>query len=70
MCVTAMLNSSNNISTCTACSPGSFFNNSACYCQLGYWMITQYCTNIIGCITTKLINNQVVCAFCNVIDRY
>ena len=32
-------------------------------------MITRHCTNVIGCISTALLNNQAVCVACDLYKR-
>ena len=65
-CISVVQNYSTKISMCTECYQGFVLNNnSLCSCPTGYWIVTSYCTNIIGCIVTKFIDSQVVCSACD-----
>ena len=65
-CISVVQNYSTGTSTCTACYPGFTLNsNYLCSCPTNYWVVMNYCTNIIGCIATRLVNSQVICSACD-----
>jgi len=69
-CIRVVQDYLTNTSICMACSPGFILNNSLCPCPTGYWITSSHCTNIIGCLTTTLISNQVICLTCDLSKRY
>ena len=68
-CISVVQNYSTNTSTCTACSSGIISNSSLCPCPTGFWFVTSHCTNIIGCIATRLVGSQVICLTCDLSKR-
>ena len=57
---------------CFACNESIFNYNPAdnkCYCKVG-WLVGEYCTTIIGCISTKEIGNNVICVACDIAKHF
>jgi len=69
-CSSVVQNYSTNTSICTACLPGfTLNNNSFCSCPNSFWTVTNHCTNIIGCIATRLVGSQIICLTCDLSKR-
>lgn len=60
-------------STCLRACPKDYIqsiNKTCSLCSPGYWPVTNQCTNIYGCLATKVVNSVVICLVCNMTVKY
>lgn len=66
-CIAITHNSTLSPSICIDCAFPMYVYNQTCICPSQFWIITRLCTNVVGCISTALVNNTVKCNACNIL---
>lgn len=57
---------------CSICNTAGMFYlvSRTCKCVAGYFLVTHYCTNVVGCIGTAISQGTTVCMLCDTMKGY